>query len=111
MARFSIYKNTDDHTKTTPYVLDVQTDLLSDLNTRVVIPLRNSDRYQHLNTTQDLMPHFSIKKTQAGAVVPPVFQPVKALDQDRISKPGTDICYNSAHNKTILSSNIEIKKT
>ena len=61
MARFSVYQNSDDHTKTTPYILDVQTDLLSDLNTRVVIPLRNSDRYQHLNTKQDLMPRFSIQ--------------------------------------------------
>lgn len=61
MARFSIYKNTDDHTKTTPYILDVQTDLLSDLNTRVVIPLRNSGRYQQLSATQDLMPRFAIQ--------------------------------------------------
>ena len=61
MARFSIYQNSDDHTKTTPYILDVQTDLLNGLNTRVVIPLRNSDRYQNLSTSQDLMPRFGIQ--------------------------------------------------
>ncbi len=61
MARFSVYQNTDDHTKTTPYILDVQTDLLSGLNTRVVIPLRNSDRYQNLSTSQDLMPRLAIQ--------------------------------------------------
>jgi toxin CcdB len=60
MAIFSVYENTDDHTKTTPYILDVQTDLLNGLNTRVVIPLRNSDRYQNLSATQDLMPRFGI---------------------------------------------------
>lgn len=61
MARFSVYQNSDDHTKTTPYILDVQTDLLSGLNTRVVIPLRNSNRYQNLSTSQDLMPSLEIQ--------------------------------------------------
>ncbi|MFZ4062364.1 MAG: CcdB family protein [Polynucleobacter sp.] len=61
MARFSIYQNADDHTKTTPYILDVQTDLLSGLNTRVVIPLRKSSQYQNLSSTQDLMPSFAIQ--------------------------------------------------
>jgi toxin CcdB len=61
MARFSIYKNADDPTKNTPFLLDVQTDLLGELNTRVVIPLRNGDLYKHTKTTQDLMPSFVIK--------------------------------------------------
>jgi toxin CcdB len=61
MGRFSIYQNTDDSTKTTPYILDVQTDLLSGLNTRIVIPLRKSGQYQHLHSAQDLMPNFAIQ--------------------------------------------------
>jgi toxin CcdB len=61
MARFSIYQNADDSTKTTPYILDVQTDLLNGLNTRIVIPLRKSDRYQNLSSAQDLMPSFAIQ--------------------------------------------------
>jgi len=61
MARFSIYQNADDPTKTTPYILDVQTDLLSGLNTRIVIPLRKSDRYQNLSSAKDLMPSFAIQ--------------------------------------------------
>ena len=60
MARFSLYQNSDDHTKTTPYLLDVQTDLLSELNTRVVIPLRKSGQYKSLSSSQDLMPSFII---------------------------------------------------
>ena len=60
MARFSIYQNADDPTKTTPFILDVQTDLLSGLNTRIVIPLRKSDRYQNLSSAEDLMPSFAI---------------------------------------------------
>ena len=61
MDRFSIYQNTDDPTKTTPYILDVKTDLLSGLNTRVVIPLRKRGQYQHLSSTLDLMPCFVIQ--------------------------------------------------
>jgi toxin CcdB len=60
-ARFSVYENADDPTKNTPFLLDVQTDLLGGLNTRVVIPLRNGDPYKHSKSTQDLMPFFIIK--------------------------------------------------
>jgi toxin CcdB len=60
MARFSIYQNPEDKTKTTPYLLDVQTDLLSGLNTRVVIPLRKSGQYKSLSSSQDLIPSFVI---------------------------------------------------
>jgi toxin CcdB len=61
MARFSIYENADDPTKNTPFLLDVQTDLLVGLNTRVVIPFRTSDLYKHSKSAQDLMPSFVIK--------------------------------------------------
>lgn len=41
MAQFDIYLNSDESTRDrTPYLLDVQADLLADLATRVVIPLR-----------------------------------------------------------------------
>ena len=40
MAQFDIYKNTNRSTKTLyPYLLDIQSDLLADLHTTVVIPL------------------------------------------------------------------------
>ncbi len=61
MARFSIYQNADDPTKTTPYIVDVHTDLLEGLNTRIVIPLRKSGRYQNLSSAEDLMPSFAIQ--------------------------------------------------
>ena len=41
MARFDVYPNPGQQAKTTPYLLDVQSDLLDDLDTRVLIPLRN----------------------------------------------------------------------
>jgi toxin CcdB len=41
MAQFSVYRNKDKGTQAhTPLVLDVQSDLIVDLTTRVVIPLR-----------------------------------------------------------------------
>ena len=40
MAQFSVYRNKNPRTKTAfPLLLDVQSDLLEPLNTRVVIPL------------------------------------------------------------------------
>lgn len=40
MPQFTVYKNKNPKSKTAyPYLVDVQSDLLSDLQTRVVIPL------------------------------------------------------------------------
>lgn len=40
MPQFSVYKNKNPKTRSTyPYLVDVQSDLLSDLGTRVVVPL------------------------------------------------------------------------
>ncbi len=40
MAQFSVHKNKNPKTKTAyPYLVDIQTDLLTDLRTRVVVPL------------------------------------------------------------------------
>jgi len=44
---------------------------------------------------------FAVQQAKAGAVVSPVFKPVKAFDKDGISFFRAHICYNSAHNKTI----------
>ena len=59
MAQFDVYDNSNLKTrKTTPYLLDVQTDLLDNLATRVVVPLVASGAMatpgRHLN------PAFSI---------------------------------------------------
>lgn len=42
MSQFSVYKNKNSRTKKTfPYLLDIQSDLLDQLRTTVVIPLGN----------------------------------------------------------------------
>ena len=43
MAQFSVYRNKNPRTKSTfPLLVDVQSDLLEPLNTRVVVPLTRS---------------------------------------------------------------------
>jgi toxin CcdB len=40
MGQFAVYRNKNPHTKSTfPFLVDVQSDLLESLQTRVVIPL------------------------------------------------------------------------
>jgi toxin CcdB len=56
MAQFDVYRNTNEATKrTVPYLLDLQSDLLSDLATRVVVPLmlasRSKRKLTRLNPT------------------------------------------------------------
>lgn len=62
MAQFDVYENTNPETrKTIPYLLDVQTELLDNLATRVVVPLIAASAMgkaaKHLN------PQFKIKRT------------------------------------------------
>jgi toxin CcdB len=41
MAQFTVHQNKNPHTRSSiPFLLDIQNDLLRDLETRVVVPLR-----------------------------------------------------------------------
>jgi toxin CcdB len=83
MARFSIYENSGDHSKTTPFLLDVQTDLLSGLDTRVVIPLRKASLYKNIKLPNDLMPSFTINGTEFTLDTPKMAAvPTKILKQE-----------------------------
>ncbi len=62
MAQFDVYENANPESKMTiPYLLDVQTELLDNLTTRVVVPLVTASAMgraaKHLN------PQFKIKRT------------------------------------------------
>jgi toxin CcdB len=71
MSRFTVYDNSSDKNKSTPYLVDVQTDLLDGLSTRVVIPLRDAKEYKQVK-----LPQFTIKgskfvlETPSMAAVP-----------------------------------------
>jgi toxin CcdB len=62
MAQFDVYTNPNPETKKTiPFLLDVQTDLLNSLATRVVVPLISASAM--VKAAKHLNPHFSIKRT------------------------------------------------
>lgn len=60
MARFDVYPNQGPHSKTIPYLLDVQSNLLDDLDTRMVIPLRTLEDFQGVKLPTHLTPVFQI---------------------------------------------------
>lgn len=94
MARFDVYPNPGPHARTTPFLLDVQTDLLSGLDSRVVVPLRSADQFAEVEIPERLMPTLDVNgtaclmETPKLAAVPQrvLKQPVASMadEQDRI---------------------------
>ena len=64
MARFDVYRNTGSHAAETPYLLDVQSDLLQGLETRVVVPLRRRDRFPATSLPGNLTPTFEVEEVE-----------------------------------------------
>jgi len=60
MARFDVYANPGSHAATTPYLLDVQSDLLNGLDSRMVIPLRSLKHFPKVKLSTQLTPVFTI---------------------------------------------------
>lgn len=56
MARFDVYRNNSQQAIAVPYLLDVQSEVLSGLDTRVVIPLRRRDSFPLARLPDNLMP-------------------------------------------------------
>lgn len=61
MARFDVYANPGRHAGSTPYLLDVQSDLLEDLESRVVIPLRRLTHFPKVPLSTRLTPVFTVE--------------------------------------------------
>ena len=61
MARFDVYANPGTHAKTTPYLLDVQSELLDGLDSRMVIPLRSVVHFANVKLPTRLTPVIHIK--------------------------------------------------
>lgn len=60
MPRFDVYRNSGEHAALTPYLLDVQSDLLQGLETRIVVPLRRRDRFPVTSLPANLTPTFEV---------------------------------------------------
>ncbi len=56
MARFDVYPNPGAHASTTPYLLDVQSELLDALDSRIVIPLRSLEHFAKVKLPTRLTP-------------------------------------------------------
>ena len=60
MARFDVYANPGNHAKSTPYLLDVQSNLLDGLDSRMVIPLRSLKHFPKVKVATQLTPIIKI---------------------------------------------------
>ncbi len=70
MAQFAVHINTNAATKSTvPFLLDVQSDLIAELDTRVVVPLYTEAAMQG-KILSTLLPTFAIEGTLYVMVTP-----------------------------------------
>lgn len=95
MARFDVYANPGSHAAATPYLLDVQSDLLDGLGSRMVIPLRRLACFPKVKLPARLSPvitvdgqDFLLETPKMGAVPQRILKiPVASLahEQTRIT--------------------------
>lgn len=64
MARFDVYRNSGPQTADVPYLLDVQSEVLSALDTRVVVPLRRCSRFPASRHPANLMPVVTVENVE-----------------------------------------------
>ena len=60
MARFEVYANTGKSKANTPYLVDVQSDILEGLTFRVVVPLIRADSFPPGKLPADFTPFFEL---------------------------------------------------
>lgn len=62
MAQFDVYRNSGKYSKIVPFVVDIQSDILSNFDTRVVIPLQSADfiRNENMEIVSRLNPIFTV---------------------------------------------------
>ncbi len=95
MAQFDVYTNPNPATNgTIPFLLDVQTDLLNSLTTRVVIPLYTDSAMgkaaKHLNL------QFSVKRTA-------VIMSTAELAGVAVNRLGDKVCSLKEHRTEIIA--------
>ena len=95
MARFDVYPNPGQHAKTTPYLLDVQSDLLDGLDSRMAIPLRALASFPKVNLPRRLTPVLAIE----GADFLLKFPVVTLVDQQSQITAALDFLFKGASKK------------
>lgn len=82
MARFDVYRNSGPQAADVPYVLDVQTEVLSGLDTRVVVPLRRRSRFPASIVPVNLMPMVTVEGDECIVEIPKLAAvPVRILKE------------------------------
>ena len=61
MARFDVYPNPGSHANSTPFLLDVQSNLLDGLESRMVVPLRSLAQFANVKLPAQLTPVLTIQ--------------------------------------------------
>ncbi len=61
MARFDVHRNSGVSSGSVPFLLNIQSPLLDDLTTRIVVPLRRTDRIGPIPVPEALMPSLHIE--------------------------------------------------
>ncbi|MDD1621827.1 MAG: CcdB family protein [Methylococcaceae bacterium] len=96
VASFDIYRNSGAKSGDVPYLLDVQSDVLSALDSRVVTPLKRRDRFLAVSLPANLMPILLVEgieyvmETPKLAAVPTriLKTPVASLESQRFEIGG-----------------------
>ncbi len=91
MARFDVYPNPGQHSVSTPYLLDVQSELLDGLDSRMVVPLRSLQHFPAVKVPSRLMPlltiggqEYLLETPKMGAVPSRVLKsPVTSLAEEQ----------------------------
>ena len=93
MARFDVYANPGSHARTTPYLLDVQSDLLDGLGSRVVIPMRSLEDFPKVRLPSRLTPVLRIEGKDYLLETPKM----GAVPQRLLKSPVTSLAAEQEH--------------
>lgn len=85
MAQFDVYRNPDASSRRrVPYLLDIQSELLDALATRVVVPLRSIESSQALRMER-LMPVFEVEGHAVSMDTPQLAGVMRAAVGERVA--------------------------
>lgn len=87
MAQFIVYKNPDPETRNQyPYLLDIQSDLLGELRTTIVVPLSSANTAAPMNITR-LNPSLALDGETYFAMT----QDVAGINRDHLGTKAFDV--------------------
>lgn len=90
MARFDVYRNVGPHAHSTPYLVEVQSDLLDGLESCVVIPLRRIDHFAPVALPVRLIPVFAVEGRDCLLETPKLAAVPRRILKDRVTSLAND---------------------